>query len=188
MNSKLEKVYFPSLCVSIIIVEMEGNSPVSGYVYKMRYSVPEAFGIKSNDMSLLTASFSSTPSTTSPSPLLSSKSRKRKSRLVPRQCVVLYALVTKYWAYMVVNSKIRCANGTVLRCKSTACNTVVGLIKYGGLTGPSRHHTTIVRCHRSLVILAVPLLLNTARKRPFTVQYLNKMLVFDQFTAVYDDL
>ena len=41
-------------------------------------------------------------------------------------------------------------------------------VKYGGLTAPSR--------------------LNTAQKRPFTVQYLNKTLIFDPFTVVYDDM
>ena len=64
----------------------------------------------------------------------------------------------------------------------------VWLLKYGGLTEPLRHHAAIVRYQGSLVILAVPLHLNTAQKRPFTVQYLNKTLVFDPFTVVYDDL
>ena len=34
-------------------------------------------------------------------------------------------LVTKYWAYTVLNGKIRYVNGTVLRRKGTARNTVV---------------------------------------------------------------
>ena len=41
-------------------------------------------------------------------------------------------------------------------------------VKYGGLTEPSRHHAAIVRYQSSLVILAVPLRLKTAQKRPFS--------------------
>ena len=39
--------------------------------------------------------------------------------------IMIHILVTKYWAYTVVNGKIRCVNGTVLRRKGTARNTVV---------------------------------------------------------------
>ena len=67
-------------------------------------------------------------------------------------------------------------------------NTIVWLLKYGGLTEPSRHYAAIVRYQSSLVILAVPLCLNTAQKQLFTVQYLNKTLAFDPFTVVYDNL
>ena len=61
-------------------------------------------------------------------------------------------------------------------------------VKSGGLTEPLRYHAAIVRYQSSLVILAVQLRLNTAQKRSFTMQYMNKTLVFSPFTVVYDDL
>ena len=48
---------------------------------------------------------------------------------------------------IIVNGKIRYVNGTVLRRRGTARNTIVWLAKYGEFTGTSQHHTATVRYH-----------------------------------------
>ena len=57
-----------------------------------------------------------------------------------------------------------------------------------GIYEASPHQMTIVPYHGNSGTLAVPSRLNTAQKRWFTMQYVNKTLVFGQVTAVYDDL
>ena len=60
--------------------------------------------------------------------------------------------------------------------------------KIQGITSTSPYHTTTVRYHAWLVILAVLLFLNTAQKQRFTRKYFEKTCVFGQGAAIVIDL